>query len=495
MPDAKRLIELVETGTFALSITTHEEAYAVDCLGRMALEHRMPILVWSASQGFRDGLLKDEPPLKGTERPQTALHYILGRSQRAVYVMLDLAGHLKDPVVLRLLRDVLRDVQETHAVLVLVDGDERLPTVVRSHVTSLELSLPDEQELLEIARACLQEAHRDHPIRIQISQQAMDAIIRNLRGLTRRQVRHLIRATVAGDRILDDNDVAVVLAGKRRLLGVDGLLTYVETPLTLGEIGGMDNLKRWLDLRKDAFDRKAQAFGIEAPRGILMLGVQGAGKSLCAKAVATAWQQPLLRLDPGRLYDSFVGESERNLRLALRQVEMMSPAVLWIDEIEKAFASAASRSTDGGLSQRMFGTLLTWMQERQAPVFVVATANDISALPPELLRKGRFDEIFFVGLPRVDARRQIFEIHLRRRGRDPVRFDLEGLAAAADGYSGAEIEQAIVAAMHTAFSAGREVTTDHIVDALHGSPPLSVTMAERVADLYAWADGRCVPAD
>jgi SpoVK/Ycf46/Vps4 family AAA+-type ATPase len=226
-----------------------------------------------------------------------------------------------------------------------------------------------------------------------------------------------------------------------------------------------------------------------------MLGVQGAGKSLSAKAVATAWQRPLLRLDAGALYDKFIGESERRLRDALRQAERMAPVILWIDEIEKAFASAAAQSSDGGLSKRMFGALLTWMQERTAPVFLIATANDIEALPPELLRKGRFDEIFFVDLPVSEARRAIFAIHLKKRGRDVGKFDLDALAAASDGFSGAEIEQAVIAGMHEAFAARTEVTTGHVLEALKGSPPLSVTMAERVADLRAWARGRCVGAD
>ncbi len=226
-----------------------------------------------------------------------------------------------------------------------------------------------------------------------------------------------------------------------------------------------------------------------------MLGVQGAGKSLCAKAIATAWHQPLLRMDPGALYASFIGESERNLREALRQTEMMAPVVLWIDEIEKAFASAASRSADGGLSQRMFGTLLTWLQEREAPVFVVATANDIGALPPELLRKGRFDEIFFVDLPGRAVRKEIFAIHLKKRGRDPEKFDLDALAEPSEGYSGSEIEQAVISALHEAYADEAELDTDRIVRALKASPPLSVTMAERVEWLRAWAKGRCVPAD
>ena len=226
-----------------------------------------------------------------------------------------------------------------------------------------------------------------------------------------------------------------------------------------------------------------------------MLGVQGAGKSLCAKAIATAWHQPLLKLDPGALYNSFIGESEANLRRALLQTEAMAPVILWIDEIEKAFASAASRSADGGLSQRMFGTLLTWLQEHEAPVFVVATANDIEALPPELLRKGRFDEIFFVDLPDAAVRREIFAIHLGKRGREPEKFDLEKLAVASEGYSGSEIEQAVISALHAAFAEKAELDTARIETALASSPPLTATMAERVEALRLWAKGRCVPAD
>ena len=226
-----------------------------------------------------------------------------------------------------------------------------------------------------------------------------------------------------------------------------------------------------------------------------MLGVQGAGKSLCAKAIATAWHQPLLRMDPSALYASYIGESERNLRDALRQTEAMSPVILWIDEIEKGFASAASQSTDGGLSKRMFGTLLTWMQEHEAPVFVIATANDIEALPPELLRKGRFDEIFFVDLPDETVRKDIFAIHLKKRGREPGKFDLDALARTSEGYSGAEIEQAVISALHEAYANKTELDTNRILSALRNSPPLSVTMAESVQCLRAWAEGRCVPAD
>ena len=228
---------------------------------------------------------------------------------------------------------------------------------------------------------------------------------------------------------------------------------------------------------------------------MLLLGVQGAGKSLCAKAIATAWKRPLLQLDPGSLYDRYIGESERRLREAFDQAEAMAPVVLWIDEIEKGFASAGESSNDGGLSRRMFGSLLTWMQEHTSPVFLVATANDVQSLPPELLRKGRFDEIFFVDLPAEEAREAILRTHLTRRKQDPATFDLPALTAASAGYSGAEIEQAVVSGLHTAYNGGRSLTTNDVVNALRNSPPLSVIMAERISDLRRWAADRCVSAD
>jgi SpoVK/Ycf46/Vps4 family AAA+-type ATPase len=320
-------------------------------------------------------------------------------------------------------------------------------------------------------------------------------MVRNLRGLTRRQAEQIIIDIVADDQRLDSDDVNTIMAHKRRRLHHDGVLEYVEAPVDLSEIGGLKSLKNWLEQRKHSLSDEADKFGLSAPRGVLLLGVQGAGKSLSDKAIASAWQRPLLRLDPGALYDRFIGESERRLRSALHQAEMMSPIVLWIDEIEKGFASAASRSVDGGLSQRMFGSLLTWMQEHAAPVFLIATANDIEALPPELLRKGRFDEIFFVDLPTMDVREVIFAIHLKKRGRDPKQFDLATLAAASEGFSGAEIEQAVIASLHAAFAEKADITTERICKVLANSPPLSVTMAERIDSLRHWAKGRCVPAD
>jgi len=493
--DFEQFEQLIKGGYSCVSIVTHEERYALGVVRETALKLGRDVWIWSMAEGVREGLLAESPVIVGTERPEDGLRNLAGAKDGSICVALDLAEHLKSGKALRILRDILGQFMENNSTLVLIDHNDKLPEVIKSYVRPFELSLPDEAELFRIMKSTLSRFHRKERIEVGISERGLDTIVRNLRGLTRRQAERIILDTVATDHVFGDNDINSVIASKRRMIQRGGLLEYIQTPLTLDEIGGMRRLKKWLSVRRDAFTSNAEKFGLKPPRGVLMLGIQGAGKSLCAKAIATAWQQPLLRLDPGTLYASFIGESERNLREALRQTEMMSPVILWIDEIEKAFASAASRSADGGLSQRMFGSLLTWLQEHEAPVFVVATANDIEALPPELLRKGRFDEIFFVNLPDCETRAQIFAIHLRKRRREPEKFDLDRLAVASEGYSGSEIEQAVVSALHEAYAERCDVDTERIVSALNGSPPLSVTMAEKVQSLLAWTKGRCVPAD
>ncbi|MFA5864530.1 MAG: AAA family ATPase [Phycisphaerae bacterium] len=495
MTDQEKLELLLRARHSCVSITTFEEDYALGLVRNVAEQCRRGLWIWSANRGIRDGLRDDGMPVADTEHPAAALYYYGVRENSSICVMLDLAEHLKDPRTLRVLRELIELFQQGGGCLIMIDHHDDVPLVVTSYATQLELSYPDEKELEAILLETLRQYHKANPIHIDITRQALRTVIRNLRGLTRRQAQQIILDTISEDHKFDSGDINTVLARKRQLIHSGGLLEYIETPVDLNEIGGLKRLKGWLKQRQEAFSDEATAFGLDAPRGVLMLGVQGAGKSLCAKAIATAWQRPLLRLDPGALYDRYIGESERRLRDALRQAEMMAPIILWIDEIEKGFASAASRSTDGGLSQRMFGSLLTWMQEHASPVFLVATANDIEALPPELLRKGRFDEIFFVDLPRSDTRKDIFAIHLKKRRRDPVRFDLAIMAADSEGYSGAEIEQAIVSALHNIYETKVELNTGHILQALQDSPPLSVTMAERVKALQSWAVGRCVPAD
>ncbi len=493
--DRQRLLRLLRAGHVCIAITTLEEQDALQLVREAALELSRPLYVWSTAGGVQEALLTDSPPIPQTNNPADGLAHLATLENRPLCITLDLLPHLRDQHTLRVWRNLLARFRQSGRQLVMIDYQAPDTDVLRSYMTPFELSLPGDAEIETIVRNTLRQVHRQRGVEVDISRRAWRAVVRNLYGLSRRQIERVIFDCITDDRRFDDEDLPAIIAAKRRILGASGLLEFIETPVDTSEIGGLRRLKAWLEQRRSALSDRAAEFGIDAPRGVLMLGVQGAGKSLCAKAIATTWQRPLLRMDVGALYDRYVGESERRLRDTLAQAEALAPIVLWIDEIEKAFASAAAQSTDGGLSKRMFGTLLTWMQEHTAPVFLVATANDIEALPPELLRKGRFDEVFFVDLPAPDVREQIFAIHLKKRQRDPDKFDLAALAAAAEGFSGAEIEQAVIAALHTAFSRHCELTTQHILEAVRNSPPLSVTMAERVEALRRWARGRCVPAD
>ena len=499
MTDLQHIDQLITARHPCLAISSFEEDYVLGLLRQVAVDRGWDLWLWSITRGLRDGLIAGTPPIPDTDHPAAALYHVAhARNQPykpALYVTVDLADHLKDGRTLRLLREAVERLGEAGSTLAMVDHQEEVPPVVGALATRVQIAFPEEAELETIVKDTLRRVNHEIRIEVHLNRKELQTIVRNLRGLSRRQARQVILDSVCDDKRFDAGDLKVILARKRRAIGATGPLEFVEAPVSMDEVGGLRRLKHWLTLRRDCLGDEAAAFGISPPRGVLMLGVQGAGKSLSAKAVATAWQRPLLRLDAGSLYDKFIGESERSLRAALHQAEMMSPVVLWVDEIEKGFASAASHSADGGLSKRMFGALLTWMQEHKAPVFLVATANDIEALPPELLRKGRFDEIFFVDLPGLEARHAILAVHLKKRKRDPKKFDVDALAEASEGYSGAEIEQAIISALYDAFGEKKDLTTDHLLAALKNSPPLSVTMAEKVAALRAWSKGRCVPAE
>ncbi|MDX2147759.1 MAG: AAA family ATPase [Planctomycetota bacterium] len=542
MSNVSGMVKLLRARHPFVRIVTDEEMEAVEVVRSAAAEFGLGVHIWSAVNGVTATDLANESAIAETNNAGAALVYWrrqIASGNPTVCVMLDLADHLHDPLVVRALRELAQHFTRLNAyferavpgqemregsrgTLVMIDHRSSVPPIVETKATLFEIAPPDEDELREMLRRTVSGFHREKAVEVALSKSAGELIIKNLRGLSRRQARLLIAESIAHDRKLDASDVHDVIAGKRMLMGRGGLLEFVQTPADLSGVGGLDKLKAWLSKREGAFRPEAAAFGLTPPRGLLLLGVQGAGKSLSAKAIAAAWKRPLYRLDPGVLYDRYVGETEKRLRDCLRQAETMAPIVLWIDEIEKAFASAAAQSTDGGLSKRMFGTLLTWMQEHAAPVFLVATANDIEALPPELLRKGRFDEIFFVDLPGPVARRQILQIHLRKRGRDPERFNLDVLVAATEGYSGAEIEQGVISALMHAFAASQagsggggatgpaggggasaDLSTQMLVDAFAASPPLSRTAREKIAALRQWALGdeslglaaRCVPAE
>jgi SpoVK/Ycf46/Vps4 family AAA+-type ATPase len=492
---SESLRRLVEARHPLIAIETADEPRALRAI-RTAIGEHCPLATWSVTEGLVDTPPSPVNTLVEPGKVVAALRHVQQTAFRAVYVFRDLAPHCRDPQVVRQLREMFFTPGDRPWTLFLVDV-AGLPPEVRRLAAPVALGWPDEAEIEALVKRTFQQARtaafRD--VTARISGRELEQIVQLLRGLTTAEAERVVMEAIVDDDALDGSDLPRIMEAKRNLLTASGCLEARVADVGPDDIGGLAALKRWLEVRRGGFSPRARAFGLDPPRGILLLGVQGCGKSLSAKVVAASWQMPLLRMDPGVFYQKFIGESEARMREALAQAESMAPVVLWIDEIEKAFASSGATSADGGLSQRMFGTLLSWLQDHRHPIFVVATANDITQLPPELMRKGRFDEIFFVDLPGTAERRAIFAIHLRRRKRDVAGFELDRLAAAAAGLSGAEIEQAVVAGMYDAFSRGSDLTTDHVLAAIAATQPLSVVLRERVEALRAWARGRCIAAD
>lgn len=491
---AEELKLLVRSRHPIVSMLTADEERALGLVRRAAGEMRRPLFEWSLTTGLRRRQPSDSGMVVDTVTPRLALAHILALDSGAIFLFKDLATHLADAATLRSLRDVHAQFSKQDSTLVLVDA-AALPESARRLVVPFDVSWPAPGELEAVVRQTYRDAARFLKVASDMNQRDLDQMVDALRGLSCAEAARIISAAIFDDGRLDANDLPRILEAKRDLLARTGVLESVTVDVSPNDLGGLDRLKDWLGKRRDGFSERARDFGLPPPRGILLLGIQGSGKSLAARIVAADWRLPLLRLDPGVLYQRFVGETEARLRQALLQAEALAPVVLWIDEIEKAFASASAALADGGLSQRMFATLLTWMSDHRHEIFLVATANDVSALPPELLRKGRFDEVFFVDLPGPAARKEIAAIHIRKRGRDPAGFDLDAIAAASAGFGGAEIEQAIVAALYAAFANQKELDTAAILAELRTTRPLSVLMAERIAELREWAAGRCVPAD
>lgn len=452
----------------------------------------LPLHVWSLTQGLRSS-----GSLAASSRGRTldeALDIARRSRGEALYYFKDLQSWWEDPSTLRHLLDIARHFEMDRRTLVLAGPDLTIPARLKHVCAAWHLPLPTRDELHALAQRVIQDFSGPVPVRVDLGEGGIDRLVEGLKGMTAIEAERALCAAVADDLALTDEDLGEVLELKRRVLREGGVLEYVVPDIDLGGVGGLESLKDWLARRRGAFSDDAKAFGLPPPKGIVLLGVQGCGKSMAAKAVAADWEVPLLRLEAGRIYDKFIGESDKNLEQALRAAEHMAPCVLLIDEIEKAFAYSGSTDADGGLSRRLLGRLLGWLQDRKSAVFVVATSNDVSQLPPELIRKGRFDEIFFVDLPDAGARSAILDVHLRARDRDPAHFNREAIVAATEGFSGAEIEQAVVGALYVAFSAGGELTTEHVLEEVGGTRPLSATRAEDVSALRAWARERAVPA-
>jgi SpoVK/Ycf46/Vps4 family AAA+-type ATPase len=493
---SESLKQVIHASNPIISMETPDEARAVATVRQVGQQVGLPLLVWSVTEGLVPMPPDSSTPLVEPGKLAAALRYVKESTYPAIYLFKDVSPHCKDPLVMRSLRDLYFSPNSRFWTLVLIDA-VGLPPEARRLTVPFDVGWPDEEELEEILRTTFQDVQRRsiHDVNSKLTKRELELFVQAIRGLTTEEAVRVVTGAICDDNVLDINDLSRVIDAKRNLLGTTGCLEPIVADVSPNEIGGLENMKRWLNMRCGGFSARAREFGIEPPRGILLLGVQGCGKSLCAKVVASAWRMPLLRMDPGVLYQKFIGESEARLREALQQAESMAPVVLWIDEIEKAFASASSDSADGGLSQRMFGTLLSWMQDHRHPIFLIATANNLTQLPPELMRKGRFDEIFFVDLPEAEQRKSIFAIHLKKRNRDKSNFDMAGLVAASVGLSGAEIEQAVISGLYAAFSENSDCSTEHILAAIRATQPLSVVMREHVEQLRKWAKGRCVMAD
>ncbi|MCK6527399.1 AAA family ATPase [Myxococcota bacterium] len=488
--DLRAEVELLLRARYPiLALSTFEEERALRLLREAAAPLGREVLAWSCTEGFRgDGA---RPP-GDASTPRQALEWVARSDGRSVFALLDFHPFFGEPAVARQLRDLARDLVRSYKTLVLVSPVLDLPREVEKDVTVLDLPLPSPEELDGILTRLLQSLQRTGRVRVDADPALRERVVRATCGLTAAEAENVYKKAIVHNSNFGEGDLPLIVAEKKQLIRRGDLLEYVELGDDLGALGGLDALKGWLRSRAVAFSEDARAYGLPQPRGLLLLGVQGCGKSLTAKAIAAQWNMPLLRLDVGAVFGSYVGQSEGNLRRAVRIAESMAPAVLWLDEIEKGFAGAAgAASADSGTTARVFASFLTWLQEKRQPVFVVATANDVRALPAELLRKGRFDEIFFVDLPAEEERREILGIHLRRRRRDPATFDLPLLASRSEGFSGAEIEQAVVDALYRAFPEGRrEPTTADVLAALAETVPLSRTMAEPIAALRTWAAHR-----
>lgn len=494
MPEQLKL--LIRSGHPIISIETVDEPRAIELLKKVAEDLQISTATWSMTSGLVASTKGTLERLVAEGKPLQALQKILDSTVCGVYVFKDLGAHLRDPTMARLLRDIHNEFVRNRSTLVLIDAAP-LPDNIRRFAIPYEVKPPTYDELEQVVKTTFRKIASEsiYEVKAEITKRQMEQLVQSLRGLSSAEAARVVASVIYQDYQLNGADLARVIEAKRRVLSSAGCLESVAVDCTSDDIGGLKNLKEWLKSRRGGYSDRAREFGLTPPRGILLLGVQGCGKSLCAKVVAADWNMPLLKLDPGVLYQKFIGESESQLRQALRQAEAMAPVVLWVDEIEKAFASASASSADGGLSQRMFGTLLSWMQEHRHPIFLIATANNIEALPPELMRKGRFDEIFFVDLPDSDNRQRVLRIHLQRRKRDPDQFDLAKLADATEGFSGAELEQVVMAAMYRAFSEEVELENQHLHAEIAATQPLSVVLGERIGRLRAWAHERCVDAD
>jgi len=498
MPDVNDLEIMMRSRVPLIIIETHEEPRALDLIKRSGIQLNKPVFSWSVTEGVKRIDLTHEIDERQTSEPEAVLRHIKASARPGIFVLCDIHPYLEgEPRNIRLLKEIaMAHDQNQHTVVLLSHAFVIAPELQR-YSARMEISLPNDEQLMHLVK---EEAavwsYQNQGLKVKTDNRTLSKLVANLRGMTFSDARRLARGAIFDDGAITASDLPDLNKAKFELLGMNGVLSFEYDTASFSDVGGLSVLKNWLLKRRERFlqvqDAATSDTALDMPKGVLLLGVQGGGKSLAAKAVAGMWGVPLLRLDFSALFNKFIGETERNLRESLALAEALSPCVLWLDEIEKA---VSGEDSDNGTSKRLLGALLTWMAERKAPVFLVATSNDISRLPPELVRKGRMDEIFFVDLPGEAVRRDIFSIHLTKRGHDPSTLDLDSLAYSSEGFSGAEVEQALVSALYRCQAEGAALDTRHIMDEIASTKPLSVVMAEPLAALRHWAGGRTVAAD
>ena len=500
MIDQRTHLELLVRARYALVvIDTIEPELGERMVRHIASDLSIHFYSWTRSKGLRrgpsGGVSGGEPYADDTKEPQKALA-CAEREAAGIFFFRELGPYLEDPLVASHVLDLISAFGTKRGALIITGHDVRLPDALRPYATTLRLAGPAYEDYRVMLERVIRDQSARMTVRVELTPQDRVRLINNLAGLTLIEAEKIVTKLLIEDAALRPDDIQRVIVAKRQAVEQDGLLEYYPAEEGLSSVAGLSGLKSWLMKRRLVVTdpQRAGDFGLSFPKGMLLLGVPGCGKSLSAKAVAREWGLPLLKLDPANLYDKYVGDSEKNFKRAMQTAERLAPIVLWIDELEKAFAGGSGED-DGGVSRRIFGTFLSWLQDRKGDVFVVATSNDVAKLPPEFIRKGRFDEIFFVDLPRREVRAEIFAIHLRRRKQDAARFDLRTLAEETEGFSGAEIEETVAAGLYSAFAENGELTTELLLAEIRRTRPLSRTMAERLDALRQWARERTVAAE
>jgi SpoVK/Ycf46/Vps4 family AAA+-type ATPase len=493
--DVLRDIELLLQSRYGLiHIHTEEADRALSLLQHVADRISTPLFTWSRLEGIKRVGWKGS--IFETREARKAMAHVAAADIPAIYHFHGIGSHLETDEVFRAqVKAGAKKMENLHGAIVFTGTDVHLPSDLDAMAATVMLPAPGEEEYRSLLGNLLRDLSQRQYVEVNLTKEETAGLLKHLSGLTLLEAEKILTKAIIEDHRLTPEDIKHVITAKKAVVEREGLLEYYPVEQTMADIADLANLKKWLEKRKAvvANPLKAEEFGLSFPRGVLLLGVPGCGKSLSAKAVASEWRLPLLKFDTSNLYNKYIGESEKNFKRAIRAAERMAPVVLWIDELEKAFAVGGNE--DGGVSQRILGTFLSWMQDRKGEVFIVATANEIERLPPEFLRKGRFDEIFFVDLPDRGTRHEIFRIHLASRGQNPESFDLLRLADDSEGFTGSEIEEVVVSGLYTAFSDNQTLTTVDLEREVLATVPLSVTMVEKVSALRAWAQSRTVPAN